>query len=172
MHRFLLVTLLLLPVFAQEPSANPLVNEAKGMWKGAASNVLRAAEKMPEENYAFKPVPEVRSYGQLIGHVADAQYMFCSAIKGEKRDAPSVEKTATTKADLIAGLKASSDYCEAAVGALSDAQATGMVSMFGRDRSKLSLLYLNFGHDMEHYGNIVTYLRMKGIVPPSSEPRK
>jgi len=74
--------------------------------------VVRAAEKMPEENYAFKPVPEVRSFGQMIGHIADAQFMICAAAKSEKREPAGVEKTKTTKADLVAGLKESISYCD------------------------------------------------------------
>ena len=71
----------------------------------AKNNIIRAAEKMPEENYAFKPTPEVRSFGQLIGHVADAQYLFCSAVLGKPNPAPGVEKSKTTKAELVQALK-------------------------------------------------------------------
>lgn len=172
MHRLLLAAALLLPVFAQEPPANPLVTEAKAAWNNVKNNNLRAAEKMPEENYAFKPVPEVRSFGQLLGHIADAQFMICSAAKGEKHDPAGIEKGKTTKADIIAGLKDSNAYCDSAFEGLTDAQAASLVKMFGRDRSKLSALYMNSSHSNEHYGNAVTYMRIKGIVPPSSEPRK
>ena len=162
---------ILLAVAGAAPAADPLVAEARGGWDMVKNNVVRAAEKMPEENYAFKPVPEVRSFGQLIGHIADAQYMMCSAAKGEKRDPAGVEKTKTTKADLVAALKESVSYCDAVYSGLSDAQAAGTIKMFGRERSKLGVLYFNISHDNEHYGNLVTYMRMKGIVPPSSEHR-
>jgi uncharacterized damage-inducible protein DinB len=156
------------PSFAQDP----LVNDAKAMWDGVKNNVVRAAEKMPEENYAFKPVPEVRSFGQLIGHVADAQFMLCAIAKGEKRAPAGVEKSKTTKADLVASLKESVAYCDAVYAEMTGAKATETIKMFGRDRTRLGALLMNTSHSNEHYGNIVTYMRIKGLVPPSSEPRK
>src|SRR5215470_14247537 len=86
-----------LPLAAQ---SNPLSTGQKGIYTLVKNNVIKAAQKMPEENYAFKPTPEVRSFGQLVGHVADAQLLFCSAVKGEKKS-PSAEKTKTSKADLV-----------------------------------------------------------------------
>lgn len=151
---------------------NPLSAELKAFWGNVKNNVVRAAEKMPEENYAFKPVPEVRSFGQIIGHVADAQYMICSGALGEKREPAGVEKTKTTKADLVAALQDSVKYCDGAYDALTDAKMAEMVKMFGRERTRMGALLMNASHSWEHYGNLVTYLRIKGIVPPSSEPRK
>lgn len=172
--RFTAISLLMLPLgLAQQPAAtNPLSSEARGAWEGVRNNVLRAAEKMPEENYAFKPVPEVRSFGQLIGHVADAQLSFCSGAKGVPRPAVQVEKTKTTKADLVAALKDSDALCDGVFTDLTDAKAAEPVKVFGRERARLSVLYMNTGHSNEHYGNIVTYMRIKGLVPPSSEPRQ
>ena len=135
-------------------------------------NVIRSAEKMPEENYAFKPTPEVRSFGQLIGHVADSQYLFCSAASGKPNPAPGIEKSKTTKADLVQAVKDAFAYCDPVYDGLTDAQAGTLVTFFGGDQAKVTVLAFNTAHNNEHYGNIVTYLRMKGLVPPSSEPRK
>ena len=132
--------------------------------------LLRAAEKMPEENYAFKPTDAVRSFGQVVGHVADAQYTFCSVVIGEKNPAPKVEKSKTSKADLIAALKDAFAYCDKAYDGMTDASATQMVKLMGGDTPKLGVLTVSNAHTMEHYGNLVTYLRMKNIVPPTSEP--
>src|SRR5258708_18950684 len=151
---------------------NPLTTETKATNDTVKTNIIRAAEKMPEENYSFKPTPDVRSFGQLIGHVANAQYLFCSAVKGEKPNAPDAEKSLTSKADLVAALKAAFGYCDAAYEGLTDAKAMENVKLFGRDRSRLSVLNFNTAHNNEHYGNIVTYMRLKGLIPPSSEPRK
>jgi uncharacterized damage-inducible protein DinB len=151
---------------------DPLSADAKAFWGNVKTNIVRAAEKMPEENYSFKPVPEVRSFGQILGHVADANYMLCAAALGEKREPAGVEKTKTSKADLVAALKESVSYCDKAYDGLTDAKAAEMVTMFGRERTRLGALSMNSAHDWEHYGNLVTYLRIKGIVPPSSEPRK
>ena len=159
-------------VFAQAPDFKSAAGAAKAHFAQIKGNILKSAEKMPEENYSFKPTPDVRSYGQLIGHVADASGMFCAAAAGAKPPESGVEKSKTSKADLIAALKANFAFCDAAYAALTDANAGDVVKFFGGERSKLNVLQFNTMHDFEHYGNIVTYLRLKGIVPPSSEPRK
>lgn len=131
--------------------------------------VLGSAEKMPEENYSFKPTEAIRSFSQLVGHVADAQYLFCSLALGEKNPAPKIEQTKSSKADLIAALKDSFVYCDKAYDAMTDAAASQTVKFFGRDLPKPVVLTVNDMHMSEHYGNMVTYLRLKNIVPPSSE---
>jgi uncharacterized damage-inducible protein DinB len=169
------IALLALPVAAlaqQGEAGNPLSAEARAAWEGVRNNVTRAAEKMPEENYAFKPVPEVRSFGQLVAHIADANYMFCAAARGIARPQVQVEKTMTAKADLVSALKESNAFCDAAFAGLTDAKAAEPVKIFGRERARLTALNMNTSHDNEHYGNIVTYMRIKGLVPPSSEPRR
>jgi uncharacterized damage-inducible protein DinB len=149
---------------------NPLSAFNKHVYEGVKAILLRSAEKMPEENYAFKPTDGVRSYGQIIGHVADAQYLFCSAVVGEKNPAPKIEQTKTSKADLVAALKDAIAYCDRAYDGLTDASATQTVKFFGGDTPKLGVLSTNAMHSIEHYGNLVTYMRMKNIVPPTSEP--
>jgi uncharacterized damage-inducible protein DinB len=131
--------------------------------------LLRSAEKMPEENYNFKPVDTVRTYGQIIGHLADAQYLFCSTASGEKNPDLKIEKTKTSKADLIAALKEGLAYCDKVYDSMTDAAGTQMVKFFGNDVPKFTALSINIGHNMEHYGNLVTYMRIKNIVPPTSE---
>lgn len=132
--------------------------------------LLAAAEKMPEAAYGFKPADSVRTYGQIVGHVADMQYTFCSVALGEKNPAPAVEKTKTSKTDLIAALEQAIAYCDRAYGSLTDATALQPVKMGPTDMPRASVLNVNMTHSALHYGNLVTYLRMNGIVPPSSEP--
>ena len=162
-----------LAALAQAPAAapaNPISVSEKGFYAIVSSEVIAAALKMPEENYSFKPTPDVRSFGQLVGHVADAQYGFCSTASGEPDPMKaSIEKTKTSKADLVAALKDAVAYCNKAYAAMTDAQGAQMVSMMGFNLAKLSVLSVNTAHTDEHYGNMVTYLRLKGIVPPSSE---
>ncbi len=135
--------------------------------------LVRAAEKMPEADYGFRPVENVRTYGEIVGHIANSQYYFCSTALGEANPAPKVEKT-RTKAELIAALKESNAYCEKAYGSLTDASGRTTVKLFGGrdDVPKLDVLHVNEIHDMEHYGNLITYMRMKGIVPPTSEQQE
>lgn len=154
--------------FAQSPS-NPLSNGAKMIYGMTKNDVLKSAEEMPEENYSFKPVSTVRTFGELVGHVADAQYEFCSPVVGDGKHAPGVEKSKTAKADLIQALKDAFAYCDQAYNAMTDAHAADLVKFYGHDSAKLSLLSFNNGHNFEHYGNMITYLRIKGLVPPSSQ---
>ena len=156
---------------AQAPS-DPLSAGNKVIYNIVKNNVVKAAEKMPEENYAFKPTPDVRSFGQLVGHVADAQYSFCSAALGEKNPALGIEKSKTTKTDLVQALNTAFAYCDKAYDGMTDAHAAEIVKFFGRESAKLTVLSFNNAHNDEHYGNMVTYMRMKGLVPPSSEARK
>jgi uncharacterized damage-inducible protein DinB len=159
-------------VLAQAPAAapaNPITASEKGFYGVVSGEVIAAAEKMPEENYSFKPTPDVRSFGQLVGHVADAQYGLCSTAIGEPNPAKAIEKTKTSKADLVAALKEGVAYCNKAFAGMTDAQGSQMVKMMNYDVARLSVLSVNTAHTDEHYGNMVTYLRLKGIVPPSSE---
>jgi len=160
------------PAAAATAQANPLSAWNKTAYGTVKNSLLRSAEKMPEENYNFKPADTVRSYGQIVGHLADSQYYFCSTALGEKNPAPKIEQTKTSKADLIAALKDAFAYCDKAYDGMTDASGTQMVKLFGReDTPKLSVLTVNLMHDLEHYGNLVTYMRMKNIVPPTSEPK-
>jgi len=157
---------------AQTPSAtpgNPITLSERGFYGIVSHEVIAAAEKMPEENYSFRPTPEVRTFGQLVGHVADGQYEFCPMASGDPLAPKDIEKTKTSKADLVAALKEAVAYCNKTFAGMNDAQGSQMVKMMGFSMARLTVLSINTAHTDEHYGNMVTYLRMKGIVPPSSE---
>jgi uncharacterized damage-inducible protein DinB len=164
----LLICFLALPAVAVSQD-NPLSTFNKAAYGRVKDILVRSAEKMPEENYTFKPTAAVRSYGQVVGHLADAQYMFCSLALSEKNPDPKIEQTKTSKADLISALKDAFAYCDKAYDGMTDASATQMVKLFGSDAPKLGVLTVNNMHNLEHYGNLVTYMRLKNIVPPSSE---
>jgi uncharacterized damage-inducible protein DinB len=155
------------PVAAQSPGA---VATSSTLWSQTIGYIIQSAEQMPEASYSFRPTPKVRTFGQIIGHVAGAQYVYCAAALNDKPASEGdIEKTKTSKADLVAAIKASTEYCRRAY-AQSDAVVQGMTKVFGEDHSRLYALVGNATHDAEHYGNIVTYLRIKGMVPPSSQP--
>ena len=157
------------------PPANPLTGSMTFMYERVKKFIVDSAAVMPEKEYAFKPTPDVRSYGQLIGHLADAQYMFCSAAKKEAQPKKDIEKTVTTKAALQKELAAAFAYCDPIYKATTDASLHDPVELFGGKfgpMSKFVALDLNITHDNEHYGNIVTYLRLKKIVPPSTASEK
>jgi uncharacterized damage-inducible protein DinB len=172
----LLIALAAAPValHPQEPQAapsNPISASEKGFYTMVSGEVIAAAEKMPEQNYSFKPTPDVRSFGQLVGHVADAQYGFCAEANGETNPMKDFEKTKTSKADLVTALKDAVAYCNKVYAGMTDAQGSQMVKLMNYDVARLAVLSVNTAHTDEHYGNMVTYLRLKGIVPPSSEKR-
>ncbi|WP_420130598.1 DinB family protein [Longimicrobium sp.] len=160
-----LLTLCAVPAAAQAPTA---AGSVKPLFAQGAAWVLAAAEQMPEADYGFKPTPEIRSFGQVVGHVVNAQYMFCSAIKGEASPSQQNWEQVTEKAALVEALRASTAYCDAAYD-LSDEAAMQSMTFFGRPMTKLGVLTMNAAHDFEHYGNIVTYMRLKGMTPPSSQ---
>ena len=166
-----LLCLLALPALSEEKqsSDNPFSAINKRGYERTKGILLRSAEKMPEEDYTFKPVDTVRTYGQIIGHLADAQYLFCSTASREKNSDLKIEKTKTSKADLVGALKDGFAYCDKVYDAMTDAAAIQTVTFFGNDVPKFVVLSVNIGHNMEHYGNLVTYMRIKGIVPPTSE---
>ena len=155
-----------------QTSTNPnsVVSSDKSVYDIGMKFIILSAEKVPEEYYNFKPTDAVRSFGQILGHVADAQYSFCSNVRGEKDPNPNIEKTKTSKADLIAALVEATAYCDKTYDAITDASGTQTVKFRGMDVPKLTLLSINNGHVSEHYGNLVTYMRLKNIVPPSSDP--
>ena len=171
---FLFATLTAVPVavFAQGSVAapeNPISDSEKRVYAMLSSVVIAAAVKMPEESYSFKPTPEVRSFGQLVGHLADSNYFFCSAATGETKPASDAEKSMTKKADLVAALKDAVAYCNKTYAGMTDAKGSQMTKMMSFDMARLTVLAGNFAHCYEHYGNMVTYMRIRGIVPPTSE---
>lgn len=154
---------------------NPISAAMRSQWSTVKGYLQRSAELMPESSYAFRPVDSVRTFGQILAHVAGANYEFCAAAKGEKsphREAD-FERTATTRAQIIKALNDSIAYCDTAYGSVTDRSAAEETTMpFGMGTSaRAEVLMMNTGHVNEHYGNLVTYFRIRGIVPPSSQPQ-
>jgi uncharacterized damage-inducible protein DinB len=161
------------PAAAPKPAPAPITAAAglKSLHTAVRGFIIRAAEAMPEEHYGFKPTPDVRSFGQLLGHVANTQYNFCTpARKIPSPNKENLEQTATTKAALVAALEAAFEFCDPAY-EIADAGLTEVVKWGPRDIAVGYTLTYNVAHNNEHYGNIVTYMRLKGLVPPSSERR-
>jgi uncharacterized damage-inducible protein DinB len=139
----------------------PLYNRLKDLY-------IRSAELMPEEHYGFRPVSTVRTFGEVLGHVANENYLFCAAALGEKNpNTTDFEKT-TSKAALVRAVRESFAYCDPGY-RMAEARALEEVTFFDNKGSRLWVLTFNITHDSEHYGNVVTYLRMKGLVPPSTQ---
>jgi uncharacterized damage-inducible protein DinB len=167
-----LMLLLTVVIRAQDvaPAANPATVHTKYLATSIQKILLRTAGQMPEEKYGFRPVETVRTFGQIVGHLADSQYGFCSRIKGEKSPAQNHEKTATSKAQLIAALEQSFAYCNSVYATLTDDSAQENVKLMGSDTPRIGVVQINNVHSIEHYGNLVTYMRLQGLVPPTSDP--
>ncbi len=151
---------------------NPLSSDAKNFYNGIKGTLTKAADEMPEADYSFKASPMERTYGAMIGHIADVQFALCGNAGGEEKKSDA-EKTKTSKADLVAALKESFEFCDGVYNGLTDADAAKMVPLFGpRKATKLAVLNFNIAHDNEMYGQLVVYLRIKGMVPPSSQRRQ
>jgi uncharacterized damage-inducible protein DinB len=153
---------------AQAPSPT---REARALWKSVIGNVNQAADELSEQMYTYRPTPEVRTFGELFAHIAGSQKMYCAMALGEKVPGEDdVEKNAKTKAAIVAALKASNEYCERAY-TQPDESLRAPVDIFGEQHPRFYALIANASHDGEHYGNIVTYMRLNKMVPPSSRPR-
>jgi len=168
LNRFLIATAaFVLGTVAALAQTNPAIAEQKAAYESNRNNLIKAAEKMPEESYSFKPTPEMQSFGDRIAHIA-GQMGTCSMLTGERKPNPAQGKT--SKADIVAALKASFEACDAAWASMNDKTAVEMVAgRGGMQRSKLSMLIGNTTHNTELYGYICPYMRLKGVIPPTSE---
>jgi uncharacterized damage-inducible protein DinB len=157
---------------ALSQNPNPLTANARIQLGALTGFVIRSAEKVPADLYSFRATPEVRSMGQLFGHIADALFSMCSTAAGAKPPRTGIEKTVTEKTALIAALKEGVGYCNTVFDGMTDQKGTETVPFYFGPTPRLSVLYFAVTHTYEHYGNLVTYMRLKNIVPPSSEPAK
>lgn len=172
-HSLLVAVAVSTGAFAAEP-ANPLSAELVESYTIIKTNLLKMARKMPEDAYGFKPTPEIETFAQRVSHIARANLRTCAGSKGEIRSLDTASKT--TKADLVAALQESFAYCDSVFESLTDSSAQEMVSgRIGsppspRPRTRLSTLWNVVRHSNELYGYMAVYLRLRGVVPPSSSP--
>jgi len=167
-----LATLVAAPLLAQaEPAQDgppvPTTQLAAGHVKRM---MIAAAEQMSEDDYAFQPTPEVRTFGQLLAHVADSNFHMCATAMGEDPPTRDVEKTVTARAEIQKALATSFAYCEGAYEAMTGDRAKAMVPFMGMTVPATNLLDFVTFHGLSHYGNVVVYMRLRGKVPPSSQP--
>ncbi len=150
------------------PSASPLIASSQILFNNAKNDVMKSVDKIPNDLWDWRPTPKVRTFAELFAHIADGQYEFCgAAVEGKPLD-KGIEKTAKTKAEIVAALNKGFEYCEAGYKGLTNASAVEMVT-FGRPMTRIAVMDFNAAHTMEHYGNLVTYMRLKDIVPPTSK---
>ena len=154
---------------AMSAQTGPVVQSLKALNDITTTNIRATVETLDEALFSFRPTEEVRSMGQILAHIANAQYTFCSTAAGEGNpSSEDFEESATTKTQIKAALEAGFAYCTEVYAGMTDAAGAGMVSFFGTSMAKSGVLAFNPAHNFEHYGNLVTYMRLNGIVPPSS----
>ncbi len=156
-----------LTLSAQAPSGPAA--EVQGAYNRLKPNILKAADKMPEADFQYKPTPEIRTYARIVNHITEAQFHTCTTLNGGKFDPKSVPSDTADKATVIAGLKASFDECDKAYGALTDGSVMEALAMGQSKRSRIGLAWGNISHDNEQYAELSTYLRLKNLVPPTAE---
>ena len=164
------LALLAAPAAAQQGAApSTAVGSVMSMYRPVQRYLVAAAEQIPDSLYAYRPTANVRTVGQLLAHVSNFHNLGCATAMGQPNpSSENYETSRTTKAAIIEALRTSSEVCDRAF-AQRDADVLGSVKLFGSDRSRLAVLTMVATHDWEHYGNLVTYMRMVGLVPPSSQ---
>jgi hypothetical protein len=156
-------------LYAQGRGGGPVTMSAdlNRNYNNIKNNLTKAAENMPEDGYTLQPSKEERTFGQWVAHVADAQAGSCSGVAGERKNIGAASRT--SKADLVAALKQSFEICDAVYSGTTDANVNELVPSFGGQVPRASALYGNIIHSNECYGSMAVYMRMKGLVPPSTE---
>lgn len=144
-------------------AANPLTATISIFRSNMQDKIMKAAETMPESKYSYRPTKDVRSFAEIVTHVADISYYLCSNAKGEASPVITAEKN--SKAEIIAYLKGSFDYCDGAYSAFTDAHLNDPANFWGHNTNKMFILEQLANHDALHYGNLVTYLRLNDQVP-------
>lgn len=142
---------------------NPLTTTLSIFRTNMQDKIMKSAEAMPESKYTYRPTKDVRSFAEIVTHVADISYILCSNVKGEA--APPTPSLQGSKTKIIAYLKGSFDYCDGVYSAFSDAHLNDPADFWGTKTNKMFILTQVGNHDALHYGNLVTYLRINGLEP-------
>ena len=155
-----------------EAAANPVVWSAKVLYERDAKNMIAAAEEMPEDKYSYHPTADQWAFGKLVAHVAQSNGGLCGTLSGTTAPTALHVSDTASKADLVAGLKASFDFCGPVLDGLTDAKLGEPVTLFHRTMPRAAALLLLPTDLADHYSQMAAYLRLNGMVPPSAQPKK
>jgi hypothetical protein len=150
--------------------ASPFSDVIRASWYNINALILASARKVPEEHYGFKPTNDVRTFGGILSHVAADHHAACGPTIGRKAPDTRFDRL-KSKEEIVKALLESSAVCDMAYGLLTDENAAFKYRAYDGEYTRFALLTSNVTHDSEHYGNLVTYMRLKDIVPPSSAPK-
>lgn len=171
-----ITTSLALAALVAFPSAlvgqDAVTGSLKGLHGVTKQNVVATAEMLSEDLYGYQPTEEVRTVGGLLTHIANSQYFFCSTAVGEASpNSENLEETLSSKEEIVAAVHASFEYCDGVYDRMTDAKGAEIREDFFGGMAVSAVLAFNSAHNYEHYGNLVTYMRLNGITPPSSMPQ-
>ncbi len=162
-------------VLAQAPATPPTPGvgpEVLRSYNGLKDNILKSADKMPEDLYSYKPTPDIRVFARILTHVIEAQVRSCGIVNGTApADMAKTPAETASKAEIVASLKASFDACDKAYASVTDTNATELLTVGKAQRSRIGLLWGNVSHDNEQYAQLATYMRLKNITPPSASEK-
>jgi len=142
---------------------NPLTTTISIFRSNMQDKIMKSADAMPESKYSYRPTKDVRSFAEILNHVADISYILCSTVKGESN--PDTASTKGSKTEIMAYLKGSFDYCDGVYSGFTDAHLNAPANFWGAKTNKMFILTQVANHDALHYGNLVTYMRLNGLVP-------
>ena len=154
-----------------EALSGSMASVVKTMHATIRQNVAEAAQNMPADEYSFKATPQVRSFAEIVGHVVNANFFFCSQAKGEPPPSKENFEKVADKTALVKGINDALKYCDDVYNGTTDANFNTLITMAGpakKQASRGSVLVFNTTHNNEHYGNLIVYMRLKGHVPPST----
>jgi uncharacterized damage-inducible protein DinB len=144
-------------------ASNPLTTTLSIFRSNMQDKIMKSADAMPESKYSYRPTKDVRSFAEILNHVADISYILCSNVKGEANPATATAKR--SKPEIMAYLKGSFHYCDGVYSGFTDAHLNDPADFFGAKTNKMFILTQVGNHDALHYGNLVTYLRLNGLAP-------
>jgi hypothetical protein len=154
------------PAFGQ---GTGITSEPKTQYDHLKANILKAADKMPAEDYSYKPTPDVRSFARVLNHVTEAQFLVCGGVNHSDAASKKAPPETADKATVVEALKASFAECDKAYASLTEANMAEMINAGPFTRSRLGMMWGTVSHDNEQYATLALYMRLKGLVPPSSE---
>lgn len=154
------------PLAGQSSIQSSMAEELRQQWAASRRQLVGIAEAMPADKYAYRPTPDVRSFGEIINHVAGEGRMEMEAVGGAQPGAPERYDALRDRAAIVRALSEYFDYGTTVLADMTDQQAIEMVTLRERQSPRWAVVVGAIGHNKEHFGNLVTYLRLNGITPP------
>ncbi|MBI2816714.1 MAG: DinB family protein [Acidobacteria bacterium] len=156
---------------SQLRAADIIAGPLKAQWEITRGLVVGMVEAVPESKWGYKPTPEVRSFREQFTHLISENFYYMSMVADDKAPDRAKLEALTNRDEIIKTLKDSYDYGAKALSALTDQKATEMITIRGQQVPRWTAALYNLTDNMDHYGNLVVYVRLNGMVPPRTAAR-